>query len=249
MKVIYGSSLPIEDDSDLHGHRQPAMFRESLARFGIPAENVTLGLPPSNSREWVLDIFRRILSPLPADEIVLLTDAWDVFFCTGLEEIERTYLAFQKPIVFSMETNLFPPEVARFGAVPRPLGRCTRWRYINGGQMMGRAGDLLALHEEPDFWVDGVCNNQEALNRWWIRHPRCENFATDTCCLLFCALYDNGHMHPRVGTALEVRADQRQHAVPSWRRVRNRETESWPCTIHGNGGFAEHAMSLWRKMR
>jgi hypothetical protein len=214
------------------------MFRESLTKYSIPAENFTLGCNfnhDGNDTWWRL---LKVLEHQATDEIVLVTDAWDVFFTTGLEQIEQAFLEFNSPIVFAMETNLFPPEVAGFGTLPEAP---TRWRYINGGQIIGRAGVLLDLFNEPDFWPKPLCwCNQSAYNRWWINHPDSKDFALDFYCRLFCNLYDNHKMERPVLDAIEV------HCTTEGKRLYNNETKTHPCSFHGNGGWAPAAAKLWR---
>jgi len=232
--VLYASSIPIEDDRDLSRNRQPWMFRQSLARFGIPAKNITLGLVFSHDAKQTWPHLLKTIGEIERDTIVLLTDAWDTFFCCGLDEIREKFLAFQRDIVFSMETNLFPVEVTRFGPIPPSP---TSWRFINGGQIIGRAGALYNLFTRPDFWRRGECwCNQEAYNRWWILHPDATDFALDFHCQIFCAIWGGGQNAIRVRHHKDVR------------RLYNTETDSYPCSIHGNGAHAIEASNFWRLM-
>jgi hypothetical protein len=242
MKIIYGSSLPIEDDSNLGLHRQPQLFRESAAKHRLRTSNATLGCKFTFTLE---DLTWRIIKALrdeDPNQAIVLTDAWDVFFCARTEEIKEKFLSFNKPIVLSMETNLYPAEIPeRFGMTPDAP---TRWRYINGGQMAGYAGALADFWENPNVWTRECCCNQEAYNRWWILHPDCPGFALDFHCKLFCAIYDNGHCGPAVLDSLVPMVD-----ASGQKRIFNKETGEWPCSIHGNGGRALEAMRLWRSIQ
>ncbi|MCK9570794.1 hypothetical protein M0R72_17725 [Candidatus Pacearchaeota archaeon] len=237
MKLLYASSIPIDAPLNKGGPNR-WMFRESLKKYGIQGENFTLGCTFNHNGD---DTWWRLLKALeahPSNEVVLVSDAWDVFFTTGLEAIERTFLSFDAPIVFAMETNLFPPEIPRFGPLPEAP---TRWRYINGGQIIGRAGALLNLFNTPDFWPRELCwCNQEAYNRWWILHPDSKDFALDFHCKLFCNLYDNHKMDRPVLDAIEVRE------LYGVKHLYNNETETYPCSFHGNGGWGPTAAKLWR---
>jgi len=212
-----------------------------MKRFGITAENLTLGCTFSHQND---DVWWRLIKGIEAQdphELVLLTDSWDVFFCTTLQEIEETFLTFHVPVVFSMETNVFPPEVLAYGELPPSP---TRWRSPNGGQVMGYAGELLKIFKSPDFWPKPLCTyNQSAYIHWWINHPNSLDFAMDCYCRLFCDLYDNQQMARPVRDALEVRIGPQ-----GYKRVYNNETEQFPCTIHGYGGFAPQAAELWQQM-
>ena len=123
MRVFYGSSIDISDDSNSGPGRQPRMFRESLSRFNIKAENLTLGAKyeharAHNDRARAWPPLLRALESCDPDELVLLTDAWDVFFCCGLDEIERKFECFDRPIIFPTELVLWPNELSTVGPYP-----------------------------------------------------------------------------------------------------------------------------------
>ena len=240
MKIFYGSSISLYDDSDPGPSRQPRMFRESLARYGIEATNLTLGVRYASERErhtrsGSYGIVMAALRATAPGELVLFTDAWDVFFAAGIGEMETKFKAFGRPFVFSTELILWPEELANIGEYPPAP---TRWRYINGGGMIGYA---LALEEmyfkawSPDGndpRLRPEWSNQQALNLWVIRHP--EDFAgcLDHQCSIFQTLAHGAHR------SIEIRDG----------RIYNAETGQYPCVVHGQGGHAETALRLWEQL-
>ena len=242
MQVVWGSSVPL--DAPPHcGGPQRWIFKESAERFHLPLQaNYNTGVEFTHESRNIWPLMLDRLRAMPRDEVALTTDTWDVFFCAGPEEIEAKFRAFGKGVLFCMETNPFPPENARWGEYPPGP---TRWRYINGGQIMGYAGALLDLFEHPDFWDWNVIKyNQEAYNRWWMLHPDCPDFALDFYCQVFCCIYDSG-LKPSIAETLEVRLDP----AAKYRRIYNRETGSYPATIHGNGQFSVQAARMWEQLR
>lgn len=232
MKVLYASTLPIEDDSNLSASRQPRMFRESAKKFGITAYNINLGGDKCDSRDYWLSLWRKYLVPL-GNELVLLTDAWDVCFLAGIDEIEQKFDSFGAQVVFGMEANKWPPTqldmVGKFPEAP------TRFRYINGGVLLGYANSILDLYHK--CWRHNSDNNQYWLNRNLILNPELAH-SCDYHCEIFQCLYPSpGETMPI--DLLEIRET----------RLYNNETHSLPCLLHGNGGYAEVAMKLWEKMR
>ena len=230
MKVVYNSSVPLETLPDGHCNRCPRLFAESVRKFNIPAENFTLGVE-LNSRELVFAKLTASLGVM-SDEIVLVTDAWDVFFCCGVEEIEQKFLEFNSTIVFQMEQYLFPGELAQFGEWPPAP---TRYRGICGGGMVGRADAIIELYHK--LWLEGYPHNQYAFNRGLIEHP--EEFAgkLDHHCRIMQTL--NSPLKPLPIETLSIRNG----------RVYNAETNQFPCLVHGNGGSIMSAISLWDRMK
>ena len=113
----------------------------------------------------------------------------------------------------------------------------TRWRYTNGGGLLGHAVVIRQFYQ--DVWIDTdppePCerSNQHATNLHVIRCPEDFDGKLDHYCEVFQTLAYEGWK------SLEVRDG----------RVYNRETDSYPCIVHGQGGHAEIAMRFWRAMQ
>jgi len=132
--------------------------------------------------------------------------------------------------------NLLPVETEDYCTYPESP---TRFRYVNGGGTIGRAGALLAMFTDKDFWPKHCTCNQQAHAEWFCSHP--DETTLDYHCKIFQTLYHAHEIHPQpaVISVMEV-VDGRLH---------NMETGSWPLVCHGNGGRAIEALSLWEKIR
>ena len=205
---------------------EATVMRQSCERFGINLELEVLA--DFSWAGWASrKAFVRYIRALPGAEVVLTTDAWDAFFCAGPGEIEGKYRESGFPIVMAAETVLYPPEFwGREQYPPSP----TRWRYANGGVVIGTVEALLSLFTADDFWPAGMGTNQEAFHDWVLRHPG--HIGLDRQAKLFQTLYGVP------GGVVAVRDG----------RIVNRETGSFPCIVHGNGGNGWRAAELWRQM-
>ena len=223
---------------------------ESCQRFNIPLEN----LSPVNQKviyegTTLLALAASRTAEFPPDDIVLVTDCWDVFFCCGLDEIRDKFLRLSTPVVISAEANFFVVEdegnvhgIYRHVYPKSP----SRWRYANAGGVIGRAKDMLAMWKSPDFWIPGTKSSQGAYHHWFIKHG--DTASLDTHCEIFLPLHHNWDKTanpelPPIMDVLEV------CQTDSGLRVYNRELDTYPCSIHGNGGYLKQAAGLWQQMK
>ena len=177
MRFITTSSYP------LHALKPPTMY-ESCERYGIPIQCEIMGYEKSGKAWMKREI--ELLQAMPYDEIVLLTDGTDAFFCANEQEIERRFLEFDRQIVFSAETNYWPKETPQYGEYPTAP---TRYRYINGGGRICRAGPMLEMLTHPDFWPADSWVNQMAYHEWWMRGRG--GIALDHHQRIFCVIHGN----------------------------------------------------------
>lgn len=124
-----------------------AKLFESAKNYGIKVKNIW----PKNKR-WdggltnfttgggvKFNLLRKALDKLPEHDVVLMTDAYDVFFGAELDEIVNRFLSFKTEVVVQAEsvnwpddTLLWPPSV-------------TPYRYICSGCLMGRVKELKKI--------------------------------------------------------------------------------------------------------
>ena len=135
------------------------MLTESTKRLNIPVKNIL-------TREWKgsdmrgpgggqkLNELKAYLEPLPDHDVVLFTDAFDVFYARELEVVLGRFLGYKKEIVFSSEKNLWPDASLRFPPVH------TKYRYLNSGTFIGRVGEIkrmlkqeIADHEDDQLYL------------------------------------------------------------------------------------------------
>jgi hypothetical protein len=231
MRFITVSSRKFDDYSDLSIRRQPRMFKESIERFNIPMENLW---HEGVEHDWTGGVRKKLvldyLEHVPCDEPVLLTDAWDAFFCGSAELIESTFRSFGSPVVVQTECNLWPKDGEFLPVLPRAT---TRWKYACGGGYVGYAGAIKTMFTAEDYWPSWAICDQSAFNDWAARHP--ESAALDDHCQIFLCLYDDGKARPPIGSSI----------APITGRVRLLDLHTHPLVIHGGGGFAHAALRLW----
>ena len=85
---------------------------------------------------------KRALFSLPDHDVVLFTDAYDVFFTRDLDTIVGRFLGYKHEIVFSAEKSLWPDQSLRFPPSHTP------YRYLNSGTFIGRVGELRRLFSD-----------------------------------------------------------------------------------------------------
>jgi hypothetical protein len=246
MKVFYGASIPLDKAPERMGHHRPGIFRESLDRHAIQAENMNASGRHSNEGRYGLGMILKALAE-NRSEVVLITDAYDVFFCCGTDEILAKFLSFGKPIVFQMESNLWPvgsqfqeQDLRRLPAHPPAP---TRYRYICGGGIMGIGSVLEEYYTR--VWTSNEFCNQFCMNRDFILHPEAYEGCLDYHCKIFQTLHDP--RRPQIMNSLIVsKGNQFDTAAGLDGRIYNTETNELPCLVHGNGGFTGDLETLWR---
>ena len=120
---------------------------ESAEKYGITVKNLWPkdekwdgGLTNFSTGGGIkFNLLRKELDKLPDHDVVLMTDAYDVFFGHSLNEITKRYLSFKTEVVVQAEATiwpdcslLFPPSV-------------TPYRYICSGCLMGRVKELKKI--------------------------------------------------------------------------------------------------------
>lgn len=215
MRFISISSQPID-------FWEARLLKHSADRFGVNFE-VTVDKRFDWEGWLAIETMKSLFAAMSRDEIVFFTDLWDTFLCCGAEEIERKFLAFGVPTVFSCEiaSGPRPPKEGTYPASP------TRWRYLNGGGCITRAGPFLDMITASDFRPAWAIWGQMAFSDWFSRHTdtmeldyHCHIFQTLLCC------------PPKALGSVDG-------------RVRNWETGSQPCLVHGNGKQFGYLYHLW----
>ena len=117
-------------------------LNESAARYGFSVTNVTTDYFDWDTdfpggckklidlRDWICN------NDLPDNDVILFTDAFDVFFQARLDYITRRYLSMHKEVVFSAEDRLWPDDRLLFPP------HYSKYKYLNSGAFMGRVGTL-----------------------------------------------------------------------------------------------------------
>jgi len=88
-----------------------------------------------------LNLMQEYLKTLPDHDVVLFTDAYDVFFADDLKTITERYLGFQTKVLFSAERYCWPDE----SLAPEFPESETPYRYLNSGTYIGRVDELRKI--------------------------------------------------------------------------------------------------------
>jgi GR25 family glycosyltransferase involved in LPS biosynthesis len=80
---------------------------------------------------------------VPDHDVVLFTDAFDVFYVRNLSAVLGRFLGFKTEVLFSAESQLWPDNSLVFPPTH------TKYRYLNSGTFIGRVGELKRMLSEP----------------------------------------------------------------------------------------------------
>lgn len=169
-----GAAASVPRFVTLASHEGPglARYRASLARFGVTPDIVWTGKPYPGHLA-AMRMLGEHLARLPADELVVYTDAFDVVLIRDPAELAARYRAFASPIVLSTEPGFtwkLPGRLAASRAYPPAGGKSGMYRYLNSGGYVGTAGALAAMLGELDY-ASAVDCDQSLINKWFMENP------------------------------------------------------------------------------
>ena len=121
----------------------------------------------------LLNYIRR--AQLPDNDVILFTDAFDVFYGRDLNTILGRFLGYKKDIVFSAEKHCWPDPSLRFPPVHTP------YRYLNSGTFIGRVGEIKKMLEFP---IEKHDDDQLYLQKQFLTGKY--NAVLDVECYIFC---------------------------------------------------------------
>ena len=154
-------------------------------------------------------MLQEYLATLPENDVVLFTDAYDVFYLFDKDDITRRFMDFQCEILFSAETEIWPdPGMESKHPIPE-----TKYRFLNSGGFIGRVGALKELFAEelkPDD------DDQLYVQRRWLEDTTKWDMNLDYECYIFQT--NEANMTIKDGL------------------LYNEETGCYPAIYHGNGG-------------
>jgi hypothetical protein len=109
-------------------------------------------------------LFRKEIRP---QDIVMLTDAYDVIYCGSQKEIMKRYLSFNKSIVFGCETQCHPDPMLADSYTYRN----TEFPFLNSGMYIGEAWALrhcLINYQYNDTDDDQRFWTKQFFNYTWL---------------------------------------------------------------------------------
>jgi hypothetical protein len=171
-------------------------------------------------------LYRAITEKIIDTPYILFTDCWDVVFSANPDEIMEKYMDFNSPVVISAEKNCFPSDYkTEYDKLDSP----TPYKYLNSGFIAGETSAILAILESMDLpnvkddhtLPDGSrfhCNDQTLFQAEFLKQP--VPMVLDRYQILSQTLH-------------ETNIDEFDF---SGDRIRNKITNSYPCSWHFNGG-------------
>jgi hypothetical protein len=195
------------------------------------------------------ELYTRALETLPAGEIVLCVDAFDVFVMAPVEEVRRKFVESGHAVLCSADREYTSIEwIQRIAdkmmtddlsfspdKFPTPTAR---YKRLNSGLIVGYAGALRdVLAGARRLIAPGIRNDQTPLTKYYLQHP--DKIALDTRCAIFQSLA------PTRGLLAcgSISGDDRgadvhwEQRADGTRRLRNPETGEYPCIFHGYGNL------------
>lgn len=129
--------------TNVYDEREMEYLLKSSKSNNFTLEVIGLGKPFSwlNRITW----FRDYLKKLEKQTIVCFTDAYDVFYTTGLETIRHKFLAFDCDVVWSVEKAYAHQLESDKEFYDTMCDSGLGYKYLNGGTFIGYAGALLTL--------------------------------------------------------------------------------------------------------
>lgn len=191
---------------------------------GLKVDVLGLGLPYRGNPQR-FEYIKKYIRNIPDEDLVLVTDAYDVLIFAREEEIVEKFLSFNHPCVFAAETHLYPR--THVGHLEKKFPKSpTRFKYLNGGGYMASAQTLRKILNELKYDRDGY-SDQLAWIPYYVDHQ--DTIMLDFNCVLFLAMHGVYRKH--------IEFDYEN------KRIELLLTGTKPAVIHGNGmgkSFYQH---------
>ncbi len=155
-----------------------------------------------------VNLMKEYLKTIHDDDVIVFTDAYDVFYADNLDTILERYLDFGKKVVFSGELFCYPDSsiADQFPDAP------TQFKYINSGTYVGRAFELKKIFNHYKIADDD--DDQLYCQKCFLSGKF--DIGIDYECYIFQTNYDR--------------------TVKLGDQLNNPDTYCCPCIYHGNGG-------------
>lgn len=158
---------------------------------------------------------------------IIFTDCWDLLFCATPDEIMRHYAEFNADVVVSSERNCFPGDLKEDFDSQNPP---TEYKYLNSGCIVGKTEAILSCLEAMDLpsIPDDHYDEEKKCNI----HPN-DQFE-------WMKIYFKQPVSIKLDYLQQLSMTLHNAKIEeldfSEKRIRNKVTGSYPCTLHFNGG-------------
>ena len=159
-----------------------------------------------------INLIKEYLGTLPDDDVVLFTDAYDVFYMFDVDTIVRRYMDMSVEVLFAAETECWPNK----GMAQKHPTSHTKYKYLNSGCFIGRVATLKNLFGEALLDSD---DDQLYIQRIWLNDTTKYSLTLDYEQYIF-------------------QTNDKNLAFKDG-LLYNPETKCYPCVYHGNGGEVE----------
>jgi len=199
-----------------------SQLNSSAMMYGIDIVNL------ANNVEWQgtdmagpggghkVNMLKAYIKNLPEDDIVLFTDAFDVFYGDDINTIYERYVDLSHSVIFGAEMYIWPDETL---APSFPKSK-TPYRFLNSGTIMGRVKDLNNILRYKNIKNDD--DDQLFFQEIFLKQGKEFDIGLD---------YE-GYLFQTHDPEMEVINGQ----------LNNPRTKCCPCIYHGNGGSEAKAV-------
>lgn len=167
--VMFNTRVYNNNNSMNHCVAMNTNLNDQKAKFLVSSSNILsnklkiIGRNANFKKEkgFKIDVFIKYLQGLDDNEIILLNDAYDVFYLDNIDVIVTKFKSFNKNIVISGEKWFSHQEQDNkifFDKMTEGI-----YKYINSGLIIGYSKDLLILYEDakkilqnPDYKVKNL---------------------------------------------------------------------------------------------
>ena len=160
-----------------------------------------------------VNLMKDYLENIDNNDVVLFTDAYDVFYADDLETIHERYLDMGSKVIFSAEKICWPNSKMA-DSFPEPPIK-TDYKYLNSGTYIGKASELKKIMNE--FEIKDDDDDQLYCQQIFLEGKY--DIALDYECYIF-----------QTNNPDIKKLDNQLH---------NEELQICPCIYHGNGGEDE----------
>lgn len=202
-----------------------AQFYKSLGDFPVSTINYP-ELPWLGLTTKVRWLYKAIKDGELTGKKLIYTDSWDMVFTTSPDEVIERYISFNSDIVIGCEKNCFPTTYKdEYDKKEYP----TPYKYLNSGFIVGTTDAIFSCLEAMD--LDNVPGDYYDTERQCNVHPEDQTLWMQMLIRQPVSI-ELDHYQILNQTLHEARIDEFDF---SEKRIRNKNTGSYPCTIHFNG--------------
>ena len=154
-----------------------------------------------------LNLIKEYIKDKPNHDVVLFTDAYDVFYCVDQQTILERFLGFHTRALFSAELSCWPDESL---AEQYPESE-TDHKYLNSGTFIAEVGELRSL---LDFPIADDEDDQLFLTKQFL----------------------SGNYDMKLDYESYIFHTHDEQTIINEGQVFNPKTQCFSCVYHGNGG-------------